>query len=98
MIHSTYVQILTESGIVGFGLFASFMAAFFVMSLRSVRTEPRFIMTLGASLCWFVAAAFDGFQNSGGFLSVGAIVWTLSIHNKITPDMNANRITDTRLL
>ena len=98
MIHSTYVQILTESGIVGFGLFASFMAAFFVMSLRSVRTEPRFIMTFGASLCWFVAAAFDGFQNSGGFLSVGAIVWTLSIHNKITPDMNENRITDTRLI
>ena len=98
MIHSTYVQILTESGIVGFGLFASFMTAFFVMALRSVRAEPRFIMTFGASLCWFVAAAFDGFQNSGGFLSVGAIVWTLSIHNKITPDMNENRITDTRLI
>lgn len=98
MIHSTYVQILTESGIVGFGLFASFMTAFFVMALRSVRTEPRFIMTFGASLCWFVAAAFDGFQNSGGFLTVGAIMLTLSSHHEINPNMIQNRITDTRLL
>ena len=36
MIHSTYIQILTETGLIGLGLFAAFMALLFRDVLRSV--------------------------------------------------------------
>jgi len=98
MIHNTYVQILTESGIVGMGLFVAFIITFFAGALRSVQKDPVYIMTLGASMLWFVAASFDGFFNSGGFLSVGAIVLTLSIRSEVNSDLRQVHNTDARLL
>jgi putative inorganic carbon (HCO3(-)) transporter len=78
MIHSTYIQVLAETGLVGAALFAGFMAFFFRDALRMVRAEPGRITALGACIVWFVAAAFDGYQQSGGFLTVGAICMTLA--------------------
>ena len=98
MIHNTYIQILTESGIVGMGLFVAFIITFFAGALQSVQKDPVFIMTLGASMLWFVAASFDGFFNSGGFLSVGAIVLTLSIRSEVNSDLRQVHNTDARLL
>lgn len=79
MIHSTYIQILTETGVIGLALFAAFMALLFRDVLRSVRERPMLVASFGALVVWFVAAAFDGFQQSGGFLSVGAILVPLAL-------------------
>ena len=49
-------------------------------------------------MLWFVAASFDGFFNSGGFLSVGAIVLTLSIRSEVNSDLRQVHNTDARLL
>jgi O-antigen ligase len=78
MIHSTYIQILTETGLIGLGLFAAFMTLLFRDVLRAVRQRPVLVASFGALVVWFVAAAFDGFQQSGGFLSVGAICTALA--------------------
>jgi O-antigen ligase len=78
MIHSTYIQVLAETGLVGAALFAGFMGCFFRDALRMVRAEPVRITALGACIVWFVAAAFDGYQQSGGFLTVGAICMALA--------------------
>lgn len=79
MIHSTYIQILTETGVIGLVLFAVFMVLLFRDVLRSVRERPMLVASFGALVVWFVAAAFDGFQQSGGFLSVGAILIPLAL-------------------
>ena len=77
-IHSTYLQVLAETGLVGAALFGGFVFLFFRDALRMVRAEPLRITALGACIVWFVAAAFDGYQQSGGFLSVGAICMALA--------------------
>ena len=79
MIHSTYIQILTETGVIGLGLFAAFMTLLFRDVLRSVWERPMLVASFGALVVWFVAAAFDGYQQSGGFLSVGAILIPLAL-------------------
>ena len=79
MIHSTYIQILTETGVIGLGLFAAFMALLFRDVLRSVWERPMLVASFGALVVWFVAAAFDGYQQSGGFLTVGAILIPLAL-------------------
>lgn len=79
MIHSTYIQILTETGVIGLGLFAAFMTLLFRDVLRSVWERPMLVASFGALVVWFVAAAFDGYQQSGGFLSVGAILMPLAL-------------------
>ena len=79
MIHSTYIQILTETGLIGLGLFAAFMALLFRDVLRSVWERPMLVASFGALVVWFVAAAFDGYQQSGGFLTVGAILIPLAL-------------------
>lgn len=77
-IHSTYIQVLAETGLVGTALFGGFVLFFFRDGLRMVRAEPVRITALGACIVWFVAAAFDGYQQSGGFLTVGAICMALA--------------------
>ncbi|NBX25146.1 MAG: hypothetical protein EBQ99_03725, partial [Planctomycetes bacterium] len=47
-------------------------------SLRAVLEDPVRITAFGAAVVWFVAAAFDGFMQSGGFLSVGAITFVMA--------------------
>ena len=79
MIHSTYIQILTETGLIGLGLFAAFMALLFRDVLRGLRGQPLLVASFGALVVWFVAAAFDGYHQSGGFLSVGAILIPLAL-------------------
>jgi O-antigen ligase len=79
MIHSTYIQILTETGLIGLGLFAAFMTLLFRDVLRGLRGQPLLVASFGALVVWFVAAAFDGYQQSGGFLSVGAILIPLAL-------------------
>jgi hypothetical protein len=64
--------------LIGFALFGCFVVAFFTEALRSVREHPSRISALGAALVWFIAAAFDGYQQSGGFLSVGAITFVMA--------------------
>ena len=78
MIHSTYIQVLAETGLVGALLFAGFMISFFRRALAAVREDPVRITAFGACVVWFVAAAFDGYQQSGGFLTVGAICMALA--------------------
>jgi O-antigen ligase len=72
-------QILTETGLIGLGLFAAFMALLFRDVLRSVWERPMLVASFGALVVWFVAAAFDGYQQSGGFLTVGAILIPLAL-------------------
>ena len=79
MIHSTYIQILTETGLIGLGLFAAFMALLFRDVLRGLRGQPLLVASFGALVVWFVAAAFDSYHQSGGFLSVGAILIPLAL-------------------
>jgi O-antigen ligase len=78
MIHSTYIQVLAETGLIGALLFAGFMISFFRRALAVVREDPVRITAFGACVVWFVAAAFDGYQQSGGFLTVGAICMALA--------------------
>ncbi len=78
MIHSTYIQILAETGVIGAAMFLMFMVHFFRESLRAVLEDPVRITAFGAAVVWFVAAAFDGFMQSGGFLSVGAITFVMA--------------------
>ena len=89
MIHSTYVQILTETGLIGLALFAAFMTLLFRDVLRGVRERPMLVASLGALVVWFVAAAFDGFQQSGGFLTVGAILIPLALSRATTEQPTA---------
>lgn len=84
MIHSTYLQALAETGVVGFTLLMAFVVSFFVSAFRSVRENPVWISSFGACVVWFTAAAFDGFQQSGGFLSIGAIVMVLACQPQTT--------------
>jgi len=79
MIHSTYIQILAEPGVVGLLLFAGFATTLFRDVLRELPGRPLMVASFGALVVWFVAAAFDGFQQSGGFLTVGAILIPLSL-------------------
>ncbi len=79
MIHSTYIQILTETGLIGLGLFTAFMTLLFRDVLRSVWERPMLVASFGALVVWFVAAAFDSYQQSGGFLTVGAILIPLAL-------------------
>ena len=79
MIHSTYLQILTETGVIGLALFAAFMTLLFRDVLRSVWERPMLVASFGALIVWFVAAGFDGYQYSGGFLTVGAILIPLAL-------------------
>lgn len=79
MIHSTYVQALVETGLIGLGLLLGFIALLFRDVLRGLRGRPLLVASFGALVVWFVAAAFDGYQQSGGFLSVGAILIPLAL-------------------
>jgi hypothetical protein len=47
--------------------------------LRGLRGQPLLVASFGALVVWFVAAAFDGYHQSGGFLSVGAILIPLAL-------------------
>jgi O-antigen ligase len=79
MIHSTYIMALVDTGLVGLGLFLGFAALLFGDTLRGLRGQPLLVASFGALVVWFVAAAFDGYQQSGGFLSVGAILIPLAL-------------------
>ena len=79
MIHSTYLQTLAETGVVGLGALLAFAALLFRDVLRGLRGQPLLVASFGALVVWFVAAAFDGYQQSGGFLTVGAILIPLSL-------------------
>lgn len=76
--HSTYVMILTECGVVGLLLFASWSIAFFVRGIRVLREDPIRIGALGGSIIWYSAAAFDSFNTRGVFLTVGVIMMALA--------------------
>ncbi|MGA1267076.1 MAG: O-antigen ligase family protein, partial [Phycisphaerales bacterium] len=79
MIHSTYIQVLTETGLVGALLFGGFAVTLLIDVLRGLPGRPLMVAGFGALVVWFVAAAFDGFQQSGGFLTVGAILIPLAL-------------------
>ncbi|MBM4007869.1 MAG: O-antigen ligase family protein [Planctomycetes bacterium] len=90
MVHSTYLQTLAETGVVGATLLAGWLWLALLDAWRSVRLQPVRITTFGALLLWLVAAAFDGYQQSGGFLTVGAICMALATMPAAAPD-NAKR-------
>lgn len=90
MIHSTYIQALVETGIVGLGLLLCFMALLFRDVLRGLRGQPLLVANFGALVVWFVAAAFDGYQQSGGFLTVGAILIPLALADTLRPGERAS--------
>lgn len=79
MIHSTYIQTLVETGLIGLGLLMGFAFLLFRDALRRLRGQPLLVSSFGALVVWFVAAAFDGYQQSGGFLTVGAILIPLAL-------------------
>ena len=79
MIHSTYITALVDTGLIGLGLLLGFAALLFRDVLRGLRGQPLLVASFGALVVWFVAAAFDGYQQSGGFLSVGAILIPLAL-------------------
>lgn len=79
MIHSTYVQTLVETGIIGLGLLLAFIALLLRDVLRGLQGQPLLVASFGALVVWLVASAFDGYQQSGGFLSVGAILIPLAL-------------------
>jgi hypothetical protein len=78
MIHSTYLHALVEGGIVGAGLLLCTLvlgarAAWCAMQHDLARAGPAC-----AAACWLVAACFDGYHQSGGLLSIGAIIVPLA--------------------
>ena len=77
--HSTYITILTESGLIGLALFLAWSAAFFARSIACLRLEPIRIGVFGGAIIWFTAAAFDTFTARGVFLSIGTIMITLTV-------------------
>lgn len=79
MIHSTYLQVLVETGCLGLLLLTTCVGLLLRDALRSVRHRPLHIASLGALIVWLVAAAFDGYQQSGGFLTVGAVLIPLAL-------------------
>ena len=78
MVHSTYVQALTETGVVGAVLLLGWLVLVMRDAWRGVQRDPVRIIAWGGTLLWLVAAAFDGYQQSGGFLTVGAIMMALA--------------------
>jgi O-antigen ligase len=79
MIHSTYLQVLTETGIVGACLLLGFIVLLFRDVLRALKDQSLLIAGFGSLIVWFIAAAFDGYQQSGGLLTVGAILIPLAL-------------------
>jgi len=79
MIHSTYLQTLVETGAAGLCLLLAFVMLVLREAFRSVQRHPLQIAGFGALIVWFVAAGFDGYQQSGGLLSVGAILIPLAL-------------------
>ncbi|MFM7808978.1 MAG: O-antigen ligase family protein, partial [Planctomycetota bacterium] len=90
MIHSTYIQTLMETGLVGLGLLGGFIVLLFRDVLRGLRGQPLLVANFGALVVWFVAAAFDGYQQSGGFLTVGAILIPLALADTLRPGERAS--------
>jgi len=82
--HSTYVMILTESGIIGLGLFLVWGVAFFVRAIVCLRADPVRIGTFGGAIIWFSAGAFDSFNTRGVFLTVGVIMLALAVMPRMT--------------
>ncbi len=82
--HSTYIMILTESGIVGLGLFLAWGIAFFVRAIACLRLDPLRIGAFGGTIIWFSAAAFDSFHTRGVFLTVGVIMIALAVMPRTT--------------
>ena len=78
MAHSTYVQALSETGVVGATLLLGWLLLMLLEALRRVTQDPVRITAFGATLLWMMAAAFDGYLQSGGFLTIGAIVIALA--------------------
>lgn len=78
MVHSTYFQSLAETGAVGAALLIGWIALMLLDAWRGVRLQPVRITAFGALLLWLVSAAFDGYQQSGGFLTVGAVMMALA--------------------
>ncbi len=77
--HSTYITILTESGMIGLALFLAWSAAFFVRSIACLRIEPVRVGVFGGAIIWFSAAAFDTFTARGVFLSIGTIMIAMTV-------------------
>ena len=82
--HSTYIMILTESGIVGLALFLVWGVAFFVRAIVCLRADPVRIGAFGGTIIWFSAAAFDSFHTRGVFLTVGVIMIALAVMPRTT--------------
>lgn len=78
MVHSTYVQALAETGLVGACLLIGWIVVMMREALQRVAEQPIRVTAFGATLLWLIAAAFDGYQQSGGFLTVGAITAALA--------------------
>ena len=83
--HSTYITVLTESGLVGLTLLLAWLTALFVRSVACLRLEPVRIGALGGLIIWCSAAAFDTFTARGVFLSLGAIMMALTVMPPSTP-------------
>jgi len=77
--HSTYIMILTESGLVGIALFLAWAVAFLVRAIDCTRVDPLRIGAFGGAIIWFSAAAFDSFNTRGVFLTVGVIMMALAV-------------------
>jgi O-antigen ligase len=78
MIHSTYLHALVEGGLIGACLLLGALA----LSARAAWYAMRHDLALAgpacAAACWLVAACFDGYHQSGGLLSIGAIIAPLT--------------------
>ncbi len=77
--HSTYLMVLTESGIVGLALFGSWIVAFVTRAIACVRDDPIRVVAFAGVIAWLVAGAVDSFNTRGVFLTVGVIMMALSV-------------------
>lgn len=76
--HSTYIMILTETGVIGLAIFLLWTAAFFVRAVSCLRVDTIRIGAFGGTIIWYSAAATDSFHTRGAFLTIGVIMMALA--------------------
>ncbi|MFO0895608.1 MAG: O-antigen ligase family protein [Phycisphaerales bacterium] len=71
--HSTWVQVLAETGLVGLGLAAAAVAAVLRTTAARARVSPLQCGTLAAMIFWCVAALFDSSMNASTLTAISVL-------------------------
>ena len=72
--HSTWLFMLTSSGLVGFALMMSTIALTFFYLARQVASTPAYLSSIAVGTCWVVTASFETNVLNGTALGVLAMV------------------------